>query len=122
MVSVQTLDLVVSQNGAATRLFENVGGKPGLRVRLDAGPLNPTGIGAMVRLKFEDRLGPLRLVTAGSGYWSQDSAVLVLGTPQPPTLIQVHWPGGKTTTSPIPSGAREIVIDPSGQIKVRESV
>jgi enediyne biosynthesis protein E4 len=104
-------DLVVTQNGAATRLFVNVGAKPGLRVRLQ-GPLsNPTAVGATVRLRFGERLGPAREVHAGSGYYSQDSPVLVLGTPQPPTGIVVRWPGGATTERPIPSGAKAITLE-----------
>lgn len=75
-ISDGRVDVAVSQNGAATKLCENVSGKPGLRVRLDGGPLNPTGIGAMVRLQFEGGMGPVRVVTAGSGYWSQDSSIL----------------------------------------------
>src|SRR6185436_2380345 len=44
------LDLVVSQNGAATKLFHNRGAKPGLRVRLQGPQSNPDGIGAQVRV------------------------------------------------------------------------
>ena len=42
------VDLVVTQNRAETKLFRNVGAKPGLRVRLDGPPGNPCGIGAVV--------------------------------------------------------------------------
>jgi hypothetical protein len=41
----------------------------------------------------------------------------VLGTPQPPTQIQVRWPGGKLTTSPLPPNAKEIQVDPSGTVR-----
>jgi enediyne biosynthesis protein E4 len=105
------VDLVVTQNGAATRLFINVGAKPGLRVRLHGPPSNPTAVGATVRLRFGDRLGPAREVHAGSGYYSQDSPVLVLGTPQPPTGIVVRWPGGATTECTVPSGAKAITLE-----------
>jgi hypothetical protein len=108
------LDLVVTQNGAATRLFHNVGGKPGLRVRLRGPGANPDGVGAVVRLRFGPRLGPASEVHAGAGYWSQDSAVLVLGTPEPPTEAWVRWPGGATTTHAVPPGAREIVLRAPG--------
>ena len=78
-------DLVVSQNGSFTRLFQNIHARPGLRVRVNAGPNNPTGVGAVLRLEFSNKKsGPARLITAGSGYWSQDSAVQVLATPEPP--------------------------------------
>ncbi len=103
-------DLVVAQNGAATRLFKNVGGKPGLRVRLSGPPENPDAVGASVCLVFPNRLGPVREVHAGSGYWSQDSAVMILGTDEHPSQVSVRWPGGATTITPIPTTAREINI------------
>ena len=103
-------DLVVTQNGAATRLFVNAGAKPGLRVRLQGPPSNSTAVGATVRLRFGNRLGPAREVHAGSGYFSQDSPVFVLGTPDQPTGIIVRWPGGRTTEHPIPNGTNTIAL------------
>ena len=108
------LDLVVSQNAAQTKLYRNIGAKPGLRVRLKGPPGNPQGVGAVLRLGNGDKLGPARELHAGSGYWSQDSAVQVLCAGFEPRQIQVRWPGGKTTTSEIPAGAREITVEPSG--------
>jgi hypothetical protein len=109
-------DLVVTQNGAATKLFHNLGAQPGLRVRL-AGPAgNAGGVGATLRLKFGDRLGPAREIHAGSGHWSQDGAVQVLGTPEPPSGISVMWPGGKRTQADIPSQATEIRIGVDGMV------
>ena len=105
-------DLVVSQNGAATRLFMNLRAKPGLRVRLEGPPSNPAAIGAMVRLRFGDRLGPAREVHAGSGYLSQDSPVLVLGTPQPPSSVVVRWPGGRITEHEIDRETQALTISP----------
>ncbi|MSR66451.1 MAG: hypothetical protein EXS24_03645 [Pedosphaera sp.] len=110
------VDLVVSQNGAATKLFENKQAKPGLRIRLDAGPLNPTGIGAIVRLQYAEGDGPARLVSAGSGYWSQDSAVQVMGGLSPAKYVQVFWPGGRSTISTVPKAVREIVIRSTGDV------
>lgn len=106
------VDLAVGQNGAAVRLFRNATGKPGLRVRLKGPPGNPDGIGASVRLQFASRMGPAREIHAGSGYWSLDSVVPVLGMPEQPQKIVVRWPGGKTTTQDVPSGAKEIEVAP----------
>jgi hypothetical protein len=109
------VDLAVSQNGAATKLYQNTGAKPGLRVRL-AGPAgNALAIGAMIRLICGERFGPAREVHAGSGYWSQDSAVQVMAAPSTPTRVWVRWPGGKTTTTDVPADAKEIVIGPDGR-------
>ena len=74
------------------------------------------GVGAQMRLRFGAREGPVREIHAGSGYWSQDSAVQVLGTPEPPTQLWIRWPGGKTTLSPVPRGAREITVDTTGSV------
>jgi hypothetical protein len=112
------VDLAVSQNGAETKLYQNVLGKPGLRVRLAGPPGNPDGMGATLRLVFGGRYGAAREIHGGSGYWSQDSAVQVLGCPETPIQIWIRWPGGKTTTSPIPAGAKEITVDTGGNITV----
>ncbi|UCF80240.1 MAG: VCBS repeat-containing protein [Acidobacteriota bacterium] len=106
------VDLVVTQNGAGTKLYRNVRAKPGLRVRLRGGGKNPTGVGAVMRLEYEGgERGPAREVHAGSGYWSQDGAVQVLGQAREPRGIWVRWPGGKEVTAAVPSGAKEISMD-----------
>ena len=110
------MDLAVTQNGAATRLYRNLRAKPGLRVRLEGPEGNRDAIGAAMRLQFDGKSGPLREVRAGGGYWSQDSTVQVLATPKSPTQIWVRWPGGKATTSPVPVDAREIIIRQSGEL------
>jgi hypothetical protein len=112
------VDLVVTQNGAATKLYHNVGGKPGLRVRLKGGAGNPTGVGAQLRLIYGERKGPVREIHAGSGYWSQDGAVQVLGMAETPRQLWVRWPGGKTLTASVSRGAREIEVTTEGEVKV----
>lgn len=103
------VDLVVGQNGGATRLFRNAGAKPGLRVRLLGPPGNPAGIGAVVRLKFGERYGPAREIHGGCGYLSQDSPLPVLAVPETPSALWVRWPGGKVTESALAAGQREVV-------------
>ncbi|HUD47004.1 MAG TPA: VCBS repeat-containing protein [Candidatus Baltobacteraceae bacterium] len=112
------VDLVVSQNGAETKLYQNVLGKPGLRVRLAGPPGNPDGVGATMRLVLGTRMGPAREIHGGSGYWSQDSVVQVMACPEIRTQIWIRWPGGKTTTGAVPAGAREITVDAEGKVTV----
>jgi len=112
-------DLVVTQNGAETRLFRNVRAKPGLRVRLKGPAGNPQGIGAALRLKFGDRFGPAREIHGGSGYWSQDSVVQVMSTPSEPTQVWVRWPAGKTVLADVPARAKEVVVDDKGGLVLR---
>ena len=94
------VDLVVMQNNDETRLFHNLRGQSGLRVKLSGSAGEPDGIGAVVRLEFGGKLGSAREVQAGSGFWSQNSPVLVLGKPDVPTGVQVRWPGGKANSNP----------------------
>jgi hypothetical protein len=110
------VDLVVTQNGATTKLFRNTAAKPGLRVRLIGPSGNPDGIGAQMRLFFGERAGPVREIHGGSGYWSQDSTVAVLSVPEPPSRVWVRWPGGKITSTPLPVQAKEISVDQAGKL------
>ena len=112
------VDLVVSQNGAPTKLYHNIGAKPGLRVRL-AGPKgNRNGVGATIRLVYEDGFGPAREVHLGSGYWSQDSMVQVMGRFDQVKGVWVRWPGGKITILSINNKVNEITVDYHGKLKV----
>jgi enediyne biosynthesis protein E4 len=115
------LDVAIGQNAGATRVYRNTKGRPGLRVRLQGPDGNPEAVGAVVRLAGSDgNMGPAWEVRAGSGYWSQDSSTLVLHVPSHagPSAISVRWPGGKTTQSKIPTGAREIRVARDGLIAV----
>lgn len=104
------LDLAVSQNASSTRLFVNQGAKPGLRVRVRGTASNPDAIGAQVRLVFGDRMGPVREIQAGSGYWSENGSVQVFGYASPPSAVWVRWPGGGESRVAVPTGAREAVV------------
>lgn len=111
------LDLVVSQNGAETKLYRNIAAEPGLRVRLAGPEGNPDGVGAQIRLVSGSEYGPAREVHAGSGYWSQDSFIQVLAAPREPEQVSVLWPGGEKTLSDIPEGAKEIVVAADGSVE-----
>jgi len=105
------VDLAVSQNGAATRLFRNRGAKPGLRVRLDGPRDNPVGIGARLRVVYTDGSeGPAREIHGGAGYWSYDDPVAVLGLRSEPAALRVRWPDGEVTTAEIEPDQRTIVV------------
>ncbi len=106
-------DLVVSQNGADTRLFHNRGARPGLSVRVSGPAGNPDGVGAVLRLKTGADWGPAREIHAGSGYWSQDGAAQVLGAGPSgtPRELRIRWPGGRTMTMAVPAEARTVRVD-----------
>lgn len=121
------LDLAISQNSHATKLYHNRRARPGLRVRLQGPPGNPYGVGAVLRLGVHGLWGPARPMQAGGGYWSQDSAVLVLGFREWPTDVLVRWPGGQLTRSPVPAPAgaegslhpAEMHVDRSGAVQLK---
>src|SRR5205814_3533278 len=92
------LDIAISQNGAATKLYQNVTAKPGLSVRLVGPAANPFAIGALIRIRYDDRrLGPAREVQAGSGYWSFNSPTQGMGLAGDPESGWVRWADGRTS-------------------------
>jgi hypothetical protein len=104
------VDLVVAQNGAATKLYRNRRGQPGLRVRLSGAPANADAVGAVLRPRYGDILGAGRQIHCGSGYWSQNSVVQVFGGSRRPTHIAVRWPNGKETEARVPADVSELTI------------
>ena len=99
------VDLAVSQNNGATKLYVNQRAKRGLRIVLNGPPANPDAVGANLRVLYAGgRGGPCRAVQAGSGYWSQDGASQILGLAENgarPEGLRIRWPGGKEQTVPL---------------------
>jgi hypothetical protein len=105
------IDLAVSQNGRETMLYRNQGATPGVRVRLIGTGNNPHAIGASIRLKYDDdRWGPTREVHGGSGYWSQDGPLQVMGGIAGAIGVWVRWPGGAISEVPLEAGQTEVTI------------
>lgn len=105
------VDLAVSQNGGATKLYQNQTPEQGVRVRLEGPPANREAFGASLRIVYADgSKGPRRSVQAGSGYWSQDSAVQVLGTAREPDQLEVTWPGGEQDTVSLGADQNRVVV------------
>ena len=111
------VDLVVTQNGAETKLYHNRSAPSGLRVRLVGPKENPDAVGAMLRSSDGNRVGPTREIQAGSGYWSQNSAVQIF-SPNTRKLL-IRWPGTqKFAEAQVPDGAKEIQITAPATIKI----
>ncbi len=115
------VDLVVTQNGAATKLYHNAGAKPGLRVRLAGPEGNSLGTGVVIRIVYNDGFGPARELHTGSGYWSQNSMVPVMGLRENPKGVWVCWPDGHITNSNLPDQASEVTISYDGILKVTQT-
>ena len=101
------IDLAVSQNGTETRLLHGAHTPAGVRVRVIGSRANPAAIGARLRPVRDGKPGPVREISAGSGYWSQQGGVQVFHGAQ---AIEIIWPDGHSTRQKIPRGQAEIVI------------
>jgi hypothetical protein len=96
------IDLLVTQNGAQTKLYQNKNSKPGLRVKLRGSEFNPWAFGAKIQIKYKDgTMGPMREIQSGSGYWSQNSPVQILGIKGDAAHLNIQWPDGSKTTESI---------------------
>jgi len=42
-----------------------------------------------------------------------------MGTPEPPTRIEIRWPGTKTYTTALPPNAREVFLNLAGEFQIR---
>lgn len=106
-------DLLVSQNGAETRLYRNLTGRSGFRIRLSGPEGNPAGIGSILRLEFGNgKLGPARVICGGSGYWSQETLTPVMAPPAGQEALKLHviWPHGKKTQHSIDGRSNDLVV------------
>lgn len=105
-------DLAVSQNGDATKLYENKTEKPGLMIQLSGPPENRNAIGSAIRIVYENgERGPLREIQAGSGYWSQNGFIQVMGYSDPPKAVAVRWHDGTKDTVGVDAKNKIIEID-----------
>ena len=63
------VDLIVTQNGAKTKLYRNVTAKPGMTIKNSQGQF---------RVKYANgSFGPIREINTGSGYWSQNGNSII---------------------------------------------
>lgn len=104
------IDLAVSQTGAATTLWRNRSGAPGIRVRIEGPSGNPFGVGAQLRVRRGTAAGPVREIRAGSAYWSSDDPVTVMALPADASEIWVRLPGGAERTVRISSPQRDVIV------------
>ena len=104
------LDVAMAQNGAPVRLFRNTHAAPGLRVSLAGDASNPSALGASVRWVAGNQPGAWEVVRMGGGWWSSPSPTLVLGTGGQPGEVEVRWPGGRVTRTPVARDARDVSI------------
>ena len=98
------MDLVVSQNGAPTKMYRNIKGKPGLRLE------NLATVGAKVRAMYKDGTkGPIRETQVGSSYWSQNGAS-TLGSRKKVKTVLITWPDGRESQLPTSDSENVVIV------------
>lgn len=106
------IDLAVGQNNETTKLYRNRTAKPGLNIRLVGPEKNRSAVGSSIRIVYRSgEFGPRRELQAGSGYWSQNGFVQVLGLAEEnPKAIEVTWFDDTAALVAISEDRREYVI------------
>lgn len=107
------VDMAVTQQDSTTKLYQNTTDKKGIRIRLQGPKRNGWAIGSSARLQYSDgSCGPVREIQAGSGHWSMNGVVNVLGTKESaePTEILIRWFDGAEKSVAIEPGKRSYTI------------
>ena len=111
------LDLVVSVNNGAARLYRNESAPSAnvLRVQTAGVTSNRDGIGARVDVSVEGGGRMWQIVKTGSSYASQSELPLTfgLGTLARAASIRVTWPGGRVDTVG-PTDANQLIVVKEG--------
>jgi hypothetical protein len=105
------IDLAVGQNHGPITVFHNRIAPPGLRIRLVGPPGNPLALGAsftLRRLTGDDPFPVTRWIISAGG--SLSSLTAIVPKPTQPASIVVTWPGGHSTSTPIPPNSNSLVI------------
>ncbi|MEM6794161.1 MAG: CRTAC1 family protein [Acidobacteriota bacterium] len=109
-------DLIVTQNGGPARVLINVRGDGGrsLTLRLKPGTSSaPSGFGALVRIRLEDRT-LLRTVPNAGSYFSQGPPEIVVGLGEKGAVegLEVEWPSGTISRheAPGPGADRAVLV------------
>jgi hypothetical protein len=105
------LDVAITQNGAATRLFRNRSAKPGARIILPGTPANPATLGTALRMTSGGRTH-FREVQAGSGYWSVNAPTPVLAGAGE---LSIRLPDGREVKVAVPPDIKEVRIATDGR-------
>ncbi len=86
-------EVAFSQHNGATLVYRQVSYKEGISIEFASAT---DAIGAILCVIYSDgSRGPARLVTGGTGYWSQNATTATLGLSGTPVGVEVTWPGGQ---------------------------
>jgi len=103
-------DLVVTQNNGQIKLYLNNAEDAGLRVVVKGKLSNPDGFGSVLRIKYNDGMGPARSISGASGYRSQGSPVQLFGLKRIIESVLVQKPDSGILKQDVKKGTKELVI------------
>ena len=104
-------DLVVTQNNGQIKLYLNNTEDAGLRVVVKGKSSNPDGIGSVLRIQYDDGVGPARPISGLSGYRSQGSPVQLFGLKRTIETVLLQKPDGSALKKDVNKGDKELVIN-----------
>jgi hypothetical protein len=116
------LDVVVTVNNGAARLFRNDSAQANhmLRVQLIGATSNRDGIGGRVELALAGGARPWQTIKTGSSYASQSELPLTfgLGSLNEVPGIRVTWPGGRVDTiGPVKANQLVVIKEGAGLLR-----
>lgn len=106
-------DIILSQNGGMTKVFQNSTRAVGTRFRLEGTMSNQDAVGSSLRIIYDDGSeGPRRYIQAGGGYASQNSFTQVLGNEAGKSVraVEVQWFNGESVTYSIDPQETEYIL------------
>ncbi len=114
-------DLLVGRHNRSMGLFRNLRGPTGLRVKLSLEGRNDGGIGALLRIREGDAMGPVRMLTGGGGDGAQDTLQPILFSAGKADQLWVRWPDGHETETDLPKRCVFVLVREDGSIAEWES-
>ena len=107
-------DVLVTTNTGPVRVWLNLAGsrQSWLQVRLDHGPANRLGLGALVRVERDGAAALVRRVRTDGSYLSAQDPTLQfgLGDWRGPVNVRVDWPGGASDQWTVPRVDQRVIL------------
>ena len=103
-------EIAFAQHNGPTLLYRRTVARSGVSVRFDRP--SEDAIGAMIRVVYADGShGPSRVITAGTGYRSQNAVNVTLGQRDDSvTAVEVTWPGQEPVRMSLPKKTRVLSL------------
>ena len=77
---------------------------------MKGGSESPSFIGSKLQIKYEDRMGPIREIQLGSGYWSQNSWNQIIGLGEDAVSLIIEFPDGEIMEKQLADGETKVIL------------